>query len=71
MAAAGHNLLFLLFLPLVLFAAVVYVNNAFRKKKIAQPLFYSAFFARSVLVLVLAFWVLRNIPFTPFNALSQ
>ncbi len=70
-AAAGHNVLFLLSLPVILFAAAVHVNNVFRKKKITQSLFYSPFFARSVLALVLIFWVLRNIPAAPFNALSR
>jgi hypothetical protein len=68
--AADHNLLFVLFTPLVLFSGIVAVNNIFRKKKIAQRIFNSTVFTFAVLIIVLAFWILRNIPAAPFTNLA-
>lgn len=68
--SAGHNLLFVMFAPLVMFAAIAAVNNIFSSKKIAQVIFNSALFARIVLVTVLIFWVARNVPVHPFNLLA-
>lgn len=68
--AAGHNLLFVIFTPLMLFSAIVAVNNIFRKKKIAQRIFNSTVFTFAVLIIVLAFWILRNIPAPPFANLA-
>src|SRR5688572_958692 len=64
--AAGHNILFVLFVPLMIFAAVAAINNIFRKRRMQQAVFYSALFARAVLVVVLAFWLFRNVPYEPF-----
>ncbi|MEP7256927.1 MAG: DUF2752 domain-containing protein [Flavitalea sp.] len=69
-SAAGHNILFVIFLPLLFFAAVVALHNLFSKKKWGQRLFYSASFARIILTVTLLFWILRNIPAAPFNLLA-
>ena len=63
-------MLFVLFAPLMLFAAIVAVNNIFKKKKIAQRIFNSTVFTFAVLIIVLAFWILRNIPAAPFANLA-
>jgi len=68
--AADHNLLFVIAVPFILFSVVVTVNNLFHKKKMQQSLFYKAAFARAVLVCVLGFWIMRNIPLAPFTWLA-
>lgn len=68
--AAGHNVLFVLFTPLILFSAVVTVNNIFNRRKLAQRIFYSTSFAIAVLAAVVLFWIVRNIPFEPFSYLA-
>lgn len=65
--AAGFNLLAVAALPLIGYSAVVFTANYFFKRHWAQALFYSTRFARLVLVLVLLFWVLRNLPFSCFS----
>ncbi len=69
-AAAGMNILLLVFLPFLVYAAVVSVVNSFRKKQLRQSIFYSPLFVKISLCLVLIFWVLRNIPQYPFTLLA-
>lgn len=69
-AAADHNLMFVLALPLIAYSAVVLMNNLFRGKNLKQALVYNTAFAKGVLVFVVAFWVFRNIPVPPFNMLA-
>lgn len=68
--AVNYNLLFILFIPLLLYSAYVFIWNTFSKRKIKQQLVYSPLFIKSVLLIVIAFWVLRNIPVAPFNWLK-
>lgn len=68
--ALDYNLLFVLMLPFILYAAFVFSWNVFSGKKIQQAIFYSPAFIKTVLALVLIFWILRNIPVSPFNWLK-
>ena len=68
--AADFNLLFMSFLPFIFYSAAIKTNNLFRRMKWKQNLFYSTVFVRIILILVLFFWVLRNIPFYPFTWLA-
>jgi hypothetical protein len=68
--SAHKNILFVIFLPLMIFSLLATVNNVFRKKKTDQRIFNSLLFAKVVLVIVLTFWVLRNIPAEPFSWLA-
>jgi hypothetical protein len=68
--AAGHNLLFVLALPLVGFSALVVSHNIFFEKKWKQAVFNSRSFAVTVLFVVLLFWMLRNLPLKPFSLLA-
>jgi hypothetical protein len=70
LASAGHNLLVVASLPFVLFSGVAVTNNIFRSKKIGQGLFYSTKFAVAVLMLIVLFFIARNIPFEPFSWLA-
>ncbi len=44
--------------------------NLFRPGHMPQKIFYSPVFVKVVLVVVLLFWILRNIPFYPFTVLA-
>ncbi|HTE32850.1 MAG TPA: DUF2752 domain-containing protein [Chryseolinea sp.] len=70
--SADFNLLFVLFLPLILLAFFEQVRKlVFRTgdhKK--TSIFNSTRFSKSVLIVVLLFWVLRNIPFFPLDRLA-
>jgi predicted membrane protein len=69
-AAADHNLLMVLSLPFISLSGLVVANNIFRKKKLAQQVFYSPVFAWTVLAVVLLFFILRNVPLRPFSFLA-
>ena len=70
MDALNYNVLFVLAVPLVCFSAIVFSWNLFSSRKIGQPLFYHPGFVKAMLVLVLLFWVARNIPLVPFTWLK-
>jgi len=65
--ALDYNILFVLMLPLIAYSAFVFSWNVFSNKKIRQPIFYSPVFVKTILCLVLVFWIFRNIPFSPFT----
>lgn len=44
--------------------------NLFRPDSIPQKIFYSPVFVKILLVVVVLFWILRNIRFYPFNVLA-
>ena len=68
--ALNFNLLFVAVLPFVAYSAFVYSWNIFSNKKIRQRFFYSPFFVKAILLLVIVFWIARNIPARPFNWLK-
>ena len=68
--AANFNILLVLSLPFITYSALVAVVNAFRKNKIKQRVFYSPFFVKTVLAVVVGFFILRNIPSYPFTLLA-
>lgn len=68
--AAEHNLLFVVFLPLLFLAAAIFLADAFFRKKLAARLFHSVYAARIILIVIVVFWLLRNIPVAPFSWLA-
>ncbi len=68
--AMSYNILFLLSLPFIGFSATVFTLNAFRKKQIQQTIFYKNWFIKLVFIVVILFWILRNIPVYPFSLLA-
>jgi hypothetical protein len=68
--AADFNLMAVLFLPLLIYSAIVAVANTFFHQQWRQGIFYSTVFVKIVLLIVLLFWLLRNIPIDPFHWLS-
>lgn len=69
-AAIKFNVLLVAALPLLFYSAVVFVVNVFKQKQVVQSIFYSPLFVRIFLAVVVAFFVLRNIPDYPFNQLA-
>src|SRR5688500_15995711 len=64
--AADFNILLLLSLPLLGYAAFVFIYNAFKEQKLQQRIFYSPRFAKGFLTIVILFAILRNLPYYPF-----
>ena len=69
-AALDFNLLFVLVLPFIIYAAVVFSWNVFSRRTIRQHIFYSPLFAKALLCLVFIFSIARNIPVRPFTWLK-
>jgi len=68
--AADFNLLAVLALPLLVYSAIVAIANSFFHQEWKQKIFYSPTFVKAVLIAVVSFWVMRNIPVEPFHWLS-
>lgn len=68
--AINYNSLFIVCLPLLLYSFIIAVINVFRKEKLIQKIFYSTFFVKVLLAVVVLFWIVRNLPFYPFNLLA-
>ncbi len=68
--AFHFNILLVISLPFIIYAATISVINMFSESKKRLLFFYSPIFSKTVVVIVLLFWITRNIPFYPFNLLS-
>lgn len=67
LSAIDYNLMFILFLPMIIYFILAIVLD---KKYPASSFIYKKGFSMSILVFVISFWVLRNLPFAPFNWLA-
>jgi hypothetical protein len=65
--AIHDNVLMICFLPLL---SYWFLANFFSNGRNTASIFYNPFFGKAVLVTVVFFWVIRNIPFYPFSILS-
>jgi hypothetical protein len=65
--AMHNNILMVVFLPLFLYSAFVNLRYAGTRK---MKLWYDPFFVKIVLVTVICFWMIRNIPHYPFSILA-
>lgn len=65
--AIDYNLMFILFLPLIVYFIMTFLLD---KKYSPSSFIYTKKFSLSILVFVISFWVLRNIPVAPFNWLA-
>lgn len=64
-----HNFLILLLLIVVVYDAIVItVNKGFKKHYF--NILHHPVTTKSILVLIILFWILRNVNFYPFNLLS-
>jgi hypothetical protein len=68
--AAHYNLLLVLSLPLLVWSGVLYIRNAFAREKRQMLFLYYPLTTRFLLAVILLFWILRNIPFSPFDQLA-
>jgi len=67
LTAIDYNLLFILFLPLIIYFILAF---ALGKKHPYSSFIYKSTFSFTVVIVVVSFWVLRNIPVTPFSWLA-
>ena len=65
--AIDYNLLFILFLPLIIFFILAF---SLGRKHPATSFIYKPVFSFTIVIVVVSFWVLRNIPVTPFSWLA-
>ena len=64
--ALHNNCLLVFFIPFLLYSAFVQLRSGGNKPVL---LFYNPLFVRIVLIFVISFWMLRNLPFYPFSIL--
>ena len=67
LTAIDYNLLFILFLPLIIYFILAFTWG---KKTSPSSIIYKPVFSFTVVIVVVSFWVLRNIPYTPFSWLA-
>ena len=63
LSAIDYNLLFILFLPLIIYFILAFTLG---KKLSASSFIYKPVFSFTVVIVVISFWALRNIPIMPF-----
>ncbi len=68
--ALSYNLLLVASLPFMIYAASVTVYNEFAVSPVQQKIFYSTFFVKTVFVMVVVYWIVRNINLYPFTLLA-
>ena len=67
LTAINFNLLFILFLPLIIYFTLVFL---FGKKYSPSSFIYKTKFSVAIVIIVISFWILRNLPFAPFSWLA-
>ena len=67
LTAIDYNLLFILFLPLIIYFILAVVLG---KKHPSSSFIYKPVFSFTVVIVVVSFWVARNIPVTLFSWLA-
>ena len=65
--AIDYNLLFILLLPLLIYFILAFTLG---KKHPASSFIYKPVFSFTIVVVVVSFWIFRNIPFIPFAWLA-
>ncbi|NET65307.1 MAG: DUF2752 domain-containing protein [Moorea sp. SIO1G6] len=68
-AAFGLNPLMVLSLPYLIYSYICYSLPAFTGRKVS-PIFIKPAWIWLMLKIILAYWILRNIPFPPFSWLA-
>jgi hypothetical protein len=68
--ALHDNALATLLLPFLLYVAAMFFLNTFREKRIYTKVFNSFLSPRFILILVIVFFILRNISVYPFTILA-
>ena len=65
--AIDFNLLFILFLPMIIYFMLWFVLG---KQHSKHSFIYDPRFSWAVLIIFISFWILRNLPFAPFSWLA-
>jgi len=65
--AIDYNILFILLLPFILYFMFVFITG---KKYSGSSFIYKPYFSLVIAIIVVSFWVLRNIPVKPFSWLA-
>lgn len=65
----GHNLLFLVGIIILLYHIIINALNYFLKLKLSNLLYHKNT-PKIILLIVIIFWILRNIPTEPFTQLT-
>lgn len=69
LAGFRYNLLIFLLLIVLIYEGVIYLFNAIYKKKL-KNIFHYSISTNIILILIILFWVLRNISTYPFTLLA-
>src|SRR5436189_2633994 len=67
LTAIDYNLLFILFLPMIIYFILVFVLG---KKHSSSSFIYKPFFSMMIVIVIISFWIFINIPVTPFSWLA-
>jgi hypothetical protein len=67
LTAMSYNLLFVVLLPLIIYFIIVFLLG---KKYKPSSFIYNARFSLVIAIVVVSFWILRNIPVFPFSWLA-
>lgn len=70
LSAFGFNLLVPLSIPFILYGVVAEFQHVFKQVIIKNNFFYAPFFAKITAIVVISFFILRNIPVYPFTLLA-
>lgn len=69
-SAMRFNVLLVASLPMIGYSVYASIMNTFTTKVVQQRLFHSVTFIWILAVVVMLFWVLRNVPVYPFQLLA-
>ena len=67
LTAMSYNLLFVLLLPFIIYFIIVFLLG---KKYKSSSFIYNSRFSLAIAIVVISFWILRNIPVLPFSWLA-
>ena len=67
LTAINYNFLFVLLIPLLVYFMFIFISG---KKYAASSFIYKARFSLGIVIIVVSFWILRNIPVKPFSWLA-
>lgn len=70
MAALNYNVLLVLSIPLLLVHYCLKAYSYFTKKDVSLKFWYNPHTPKIIFVVVVLFWVARNIPYQPFSYLA-
>ena len=64
------NILTVLFIPLLAYSFLAFCVNTYSNKQVLKQIIYNPLSTKIIVIAVIVFWVLRNIPFVPFSYLA-